>query len=83
MNIFFNSKNKIGIGIFGIWISSLFLYLVLFIGEKKGIYFFQFNEIAWIIPFLLYSFCTIWLFLPFQIFFFTTRYWFIDILINM
>eukprot|EP01080_Neovahlkampfia_damariscottae_P010456 gene10456-2978_t len=74
---------KIGIGLFGIWISSLFLYLVLFIGEKKEIYFFEFKEIAWIIPFILYLSCAIWLFLPFKIFFFTTRFWFIDILINI
>jgi hypothetical protein len=71
---------KVGIGLFGCWICSLFLYLVLFIGEKNVLFY---QEIAWTVPFLLYSLCAIWLFLPFPIFCSSLRFWFVDCLVNM
>jgi hypothetical protein len=72
---------QVGIGLFGCWICSLFLYLVLFIGEKN-VSIYQ-EEIAWIVPFLLYILCAIWLFLPFPIFCSSLRFWFMDCLVNM
>lgn len=52
---------QIGVQLYYLWISSLLLYILLFISEKKGILTY---EISFLIPFILYFFIVLWILIP-------------------